>query len=217
MIRNIFLLCCLFVFSSSINCQKTLFEYKKMTDKEVKKQLNKPVYKLLRFNGYFGQSIPRGDSFLAGEIVNKNMKQKIKVSLLSFLYFINSAELNHKFHFRMSIDSNLTIYKDSGGYQNIPECVRLGYKCNFISKYHAIELAQKDSIKHPDNLLVEFEGSKSGDYYWVISGQDKDHVDYSIVTDDGWPFYPKRKNNTRIFNAKTGSPLNFEDYEKIHR
>ena len=75
-------------------------------------------------------------------------------------------------------------------------------------------IAQKDSILHPDNLLVEMlKPKKSNEYYWVVSGQDKKYVDYSGNPEDGWQTYPKKKDNTRYVNARTGSLLSYGKYE----
>ncbi|MEI9811075.1 MAG: PepSY domain-containing protein [Bacteroidota bacterium] len=204
------------VFVSSI-CfgQISLAKYRSMTDSIIKAYFSSSVFRKANCTGYFAQEAKTGN--LIGGKYEDDKSKEVNIELITMFYSLKSEELKYEFGFSVSIDSNSKIYLHEEIF-DIPVCVRMGKPCYFITKERAIARAQKDSIQYFTNLIVEMKKPKnSEDYYWVVSGQDKRNVDYSIKPKDGWQVYPKKKSNTRYLNAKTGEILSYDEYQCIDK
>jgi hypothetical protein len=197
--------------------QQSVMEYKAMTDGAIRKYFSQSGFKKVKCYSYIACDRNNGKTY-SGRY-KKNDSFKIDIEFISIFYDLYSKELDYKFEFITSIDSSMKIgvYTESGGFKDIPPCVRMNKPCHYIKQSEAIIIAQKDSIQYPDNLIVEMEGiRKSDEFYWIVSGQDKRIVDYSVERKEGFQYYPQTKKNTRYVNAKTGRILSFEEYKLLN-
>lgn len=194
--------------------QKTIEEFKTIADHAIKKSFSKAIFKKVKCEGYVGQEANKAN--MIGGSYEPDKNKKVSIELIAMAYLLYSKELNYEFAFNVNIDSSLNTYAENGGIKDIPPCVRKKGPCNYIKKKEAIEIARKDSILYPDNLLVEMlKPKRSEEFYWVISGQDKRNVDYSFKPDDGWNIFPKKKENTRYVNAMTGQMISYAKYQVL--
>jgi hypothetical protein len=196
--------------------QKTITEYKGITDEAIRKYFSRSSFKRIKCDVYIAQQRHKKEALSGYFKADKN--KKVEIESFAVIYYLYSKELNYKFTFVIDIDSNLQVnLAEYKGLEDIPECVKMNKPCNFIKQKDAIAIAQKDSIQYPDNLIAEVgKPLNSKDFYWIVSGQDKKNVDYSIKRKEGWQSYPLRKKNTRYVNAKTGKILSFEEYQRLN-
>jgi hypothetical protein len=199
--------------------QKTITEYKALTDRAIKQSFSRSNFKKVKCYSYIARDRNNGKTY--NDYYKKNDSLKINIEFISIFYELYSKELDYIFEFTMSVDSSMKIYfTEDGGYSNIPPCVKKNKPCNYIKQKEAITIAQKDSIQYLDDLLVRMEKPRlSDEYYWVVmSGKkekfvmDKD----SIVLKKGWYPDPSRSRNTRYVNAKTSKILSFEEYQRLN-
>ena len=210
---RLFFLIVLFCLGIPSKGQNILREYKNLSDLILQKEFKNAVFKKIKCLGYIlvGKKVGEGSGGDYYENRNKTIDHA-EYTLIFYTLFYPS--LNYKFNFHIVIDSNKVPSLPVDELRDIPECVKKGKKCGFISKQNAIDIAKKDSIQYPDNLMVGLKTPKgSTESYWVVSGQDKYYVDYSKPEpEDGWSVFPLRKNNTRYVNALTGKILKYEEY-----
>jgi hypothetical protein len=196
--------------------QKTITEYKALTDRAIKQSFSRSNFKKVKCYSYIARDRHNVKTY-SGRYKKKD-NFKIDIEFISIFYDLYSKELEYKFSFVMSVDSSMKIYfTEDGGYIDLPPCVKMNKPCHYIKQAEAIIIAKKDSIQYSDNLIVEMAGTgKSDEFYWIVSGQDKRIVDYSVERKEGFQYYPQTKKNTRYVNAKTGRILSFEEYQRLN-
>lgn len=207
-IYSVFLFLSLFLKGYS---QTSVEKYKLISDNAIRGFFHKKIFKKVKCESFYAQGIQMGESYAGGYDTSKS--KLINAKAVAIFYQLYSDYLGYEFEFYVSIDSNKIAYVEGRGYEDIPPCVAKRKKCNFISSEIALNIAKKDSIKFENNLLVEFRKSKkTNQFVWVVSGQDINLVRYGIRPVDGWPLFPKNKDNTRIIDAISGDLMDVEEF-----
>lgn len=210
-------------FNPPIFCQKSVGQYKKLADDAIRPYFSNEIFRkincltyMIRGKTGIDQS---GGGFSGNEAVILNSPSCVMID-----YTLFSDDLKWTFYFYIIVDSNFivscdSIHANSPPYEeirNIPDCVRLGRKCNFISKEEAISIARRDLIEYPENLLVTFaRPAQALDFFWIVHGADKRVADFSKpAPETGWNTFNKKK-DTRYVSAVSGKILSFEEYQLL--
>ena len=198
----------------NVKGQTRLNEYKHIADELLQRDLSKAAFEKVKCVGYYfvAKEPGKGDG---GDYYGNESKAFSDGQYMLILYTLFSEKLDYIFKFHVVIDSDHVAALPTAELKTIPTCVKQNRKCHFISKQAAFEIAINDSIQYPTNLTIELKiPLKSNVPYWMVSGQDKSNVDYSRQEpEDGYKFFPLRRENTRYVNAITGKLLSYEEYQ----
>jgi hypothetical protein len=128
--------------------QKSVMEYKAITDGAIRKYFSRSGFKKVKCYSYIARDRNNGKTY--SDYYKKNDSLKINIEFISIFYDLYSKELDYKFEFITSIDSSMKIgvYTESGGFKDIPPCVRMNKPCHYIKQAEAIIIAKKDLIQY---------------------------------------------------------------------
>lgn len=213
LIKSFFFITFFLGLSKLVFSQNKLSIHKIAADKSYKKEFFPNIRKKIICDDYMVIGKRVGDG-VGGKYIEDKDKVIGKVEFLLFFYSLYSNSLNYTFRFHVVLDSNFYASIPNGGIEDIPNCVRKGISCKFISWEKAILLAKKDSIMYPDNLTVSLKRKKNTmTFFWEVSGQDKQYIDYSKQEpEDGWQSFPIKKENTRYINAVNSQIISYEQF-----
>lgn len=200
-----------------VYAQENLIHYKERADILLLSLNKKKILKRAKCEEFIVVGRVVGSGYGGKYSENKNMIITKDAEYVLIYYSLFSKQLDHTFYFHVVVDSNRIATLPNGGLNDIPLCVINRNKCNFIRKEQAIKIAKSDRIKNADNLKVEFKllkSMESKDYYWVVSSQDRNIIDYNLPEPEGgWRYFPLKEDNTRYINAITGHLKSYKEVQ----
>jgi hypothetical protein len=194
--------------------------YKKSVDSFMAIYLDTSVLNRLTCNSYMATLKGQNTVVYSGEYDAERGKVLENVGAIGFFYDYYNPQLNYSFHWYLNLQENGKVLPASMLSKTLPACIQRGQPCNLITKDAAVKIAQADSMRFPTNYYVEFLSPKqSNNFYWVITGVDKNEHDYSIPPKEGIdaPIPNRKKSNTRIIEASTGNIIPLQEYYKLDK
>ena len=156
----------------------------------------------------------------AGHYVKEKGQVLDNIGKIGLFYDYYCPKLNYSFHWYLNLNEDGRILPAYMLSKTFPKCVQQGMPCNLITKDSAVKIAQADSMKFADNYYVEFLSPKQSDnFYWAITGVDKNVYDYSLPLKEGIdaPIPLWKKGYTKIIEASTGKLISLQEYYKLDK
>jgi hypothetical protein len=189
--------------------QIAFYKYKKVTDQLINKNFDSTLIHLIKCKN-FNLFSADGNVTTSFPSYEKFKLEKEKFSQITFTYIFISPTLNNPFSFTITLDSKKRpVYKKTL-FENVPVCVRLNKKCDFISKDSAIRIALKDSIEYVENLSITLQQApQTNVFYWVVEGQPKQKPQKKVK----YPYSSGyRSIDYRYINATTSEIISMQQF-----
>ncbi len=197
------------LFSLTCFSQDKVSAYRSPADKAVKDYFDKSLIPQIKCTDVVLYGLDSNIIYFGDYNQAKNERKKL--SSLIFYYSYYSTSLEYIFEFQITVGRNKKVISDSSVFDQIPNCIRKAFYCNFIKKDSAIKIAIKDSISYPNNLNVKlYKHYENDNFFWFVNGRpnEKRTTTRRTTTKRGSP------SQERIINAVTGELIPYDKYFK---